>query len=314
MQTLLPLSWARAHVTRPDYRDVTLPFSRIRWITFADIPHDYSLEVIYKDLKLSYPEGFVIRGCSIPMAEYFASGIGQTVKTGAEAVLDLQGTHLEHPSVAGPAGRALKRGSVVEVEMDEASRKKLELFRKETRHAGKPQLQYVFRAKPSSACRCFVFKSDSGEWLAVMTLSGRGTMEVHTEVMLKRHDASADIMEGLIAGIYKILRAEGIREWSLGEVPFAMLMQSSEELLAPLERLMVSMTSLWKHAYDFEGLYRFKNKFKPEWRPVMLCSNSELSPLMLAELAITMGFTDLMLHESGALLKKWLMPGGGTRP
>jgi hypothetical protein len=312
MQTLLPLSWVRASVAQPDYRDVALPFSRIRWITFADIPHDYSLQVMYDNLTLSYPEGFVIRGCSIPMAEYFNAGNGHAIKTGAEAVLDLQGSHLEHPSVAGPAGRALKRGSVVEVEMNEDNRQNLELFRKDTRHAGKPQLQHVFRAKPSSACRCFVFRADTGEWLAAMTLSGRGKMEVHTEVMLKRHDASADIMEGLIAGIYEILRAEGIREWSLGEVPFAMLMRTSKELLAPLERLMVSMTSLWKHAYDFEGLYRFKNKFKPEWRPVMLCGNTDLSPLMLAELAFAMGFTDLMLHESASLLKEWFLPGWAT--
>ena len=161
MQTLLPLSWVRASVAQPDYRDVALPFSRIRWITFADIPHDYSLQVMYDNLTLSYPEGFVIRGCSIPMAEYFNAGNGHAIKTGAEAVLDLQGSHLEHPSVAGPAGRALKRGSVVEVEMNEDNRQNLELFRKDTRHAGKPQLQHVFRAKPSSACWCFVFRAAS---------------------------------------------------------------------------------------------------------------------------------------------------------
>ena len=312
MQTLLPLSWTRASVAQPDYRHVALPFSRIRWITFADIPHNYSMQVMCDELTLSYPEGFVIRGCSASMAEYFAAGKSQTITTGAEAVLSLQGAHLEHPSVAGPAARALKRGSVIEVEMNETNQQMLESFSKKTRHAGKPQLQHVFRVKLSAACRCFVFRAYTGEWLAAMTLSTRGKMEVHTEVMLKHYDATADIMEGLIAGIYEILRSEGIREWSLGEVPFRMLIQTSEELLTPLERLMVSMASLWKHAYDFEGLYSFKNKFKPEWRPVMLCGNTELSSLMLAELAFAMGFTDLMLHESVSFVKEWLTSGWGT--
>ena len=309
MQALLPLSWALSYLAQPDYRDIALPFSRVRWITFADIPHDYSLQAVYDHLKLSYTDGFVIRGCSVTMAEYFAADNCQTVKTGAEAVLDLHGQHLENPSVAGPAGRALKRGSVVEVEMNEANIEMLESFRKETRHAGKPQLQHVFRDKPSAACRRFVFQAHNGEWLAAITISKRGNQAVHTEVMLKRHKASADIMEGLIAGIFEILRREGIKEWSLGEVPFKMLQQSSPLQLTPLERLMVSMASLWKHAYDFEGLYHFKNKFKPEWRPVILCGNKALSPLMLAELAVAMGFTDLMLHESASLLKEWFLPG-----
>jgi len=300
-----------AYVTHHDYRVITIQLSRIHWITFADIPYDYSLPVMYNEMKQLYPEGFIIRGCSVPMAEYLAACNCMSVKTGAEAVLDLQGAHLEHPSVAGPASRALKRGSVIEVDMHEANRLLFEAFRQETRHAGKPQLQHVFRAGPSASCRCFVFCASSGKWLAAMTLSARGEMEVHTEVMLKSHVASADIMEGLIAGMYTILRAEGIKEWSLGEVPFSNWLQSPKEELTPLERLMVSMASLWRHAYNFDGLYRFKNKFKPEWRPVMLCSNTELSLLTLTELAMAMGFADLMLYTSATVLKEWFLPGWG---
>lgn len=59
-----------------------------------------------------------------------------------------------------------------------------------------------------------------------------------------------------------------------------------------------ALASNWKHAYDFEGLYRFKNKFAPLWRPVMLCTNTRPSPLMLAQLALSMGFTDILTHES----------------
>ncbi len=50
------------------------------------------------------------------------------------------------------------------------------------------------------------------------------------------------------------------------------LQQNPEKSLSQIEHLMVSIASSWKHAYDFEGMYHFKNKFASLWRPVMLCT------------------------------------------
>jgi len=91
-------------------------------------------------------------------------------------------------------------------------------------------------------------------------------------------------MTGLIIGIFNILACEGMREWSLGEVPFRLLREQPPNELNSLEQMMALIASLWQHAYDFEGLYRFKNKFRPEWRPVSLCSSRSITPLLLANL------------------------------
>jgi len=115
-------------------------------------------------------------------------------------------------------------------------------------------------------------------------------------------------MECLVAGIVEILSREGIREWSLGEAPFMLLMEHNKEELNFMEKLTVSAGAWSKYAYNFEGLYRFKNKFAPEWRPVMLCTDTQPTPLMLAELSEAMGFTGLLINESIARMTQWLMP------
>jgi phosphatidylglycerol lysyltransferase len=232
------------------------------------------------------------------------------MRTGAEAVLDLHGAHLERKTVLGSLVRGKKHGYVEEIPSNEANQQLFEQFRRETKHAQKPQLMHLFRGEPSRACRCFVFRAFSGKWLAAITLSARGEMALHTELMLRHRNAPGDIMETLVAGIFQILKSEGFREWSLGEVPFMMLMQNPEVPLTPLEQLMVSLASTWTHAYDFDGLYRFKNKFAPLWRPVMLCTSTELSPLILMDLAFAMGFTDVLMQQSFGLFMQWLFPAG----
>jgi phosphatidylglycerol lysyltransferase len=314
MHGLLPLSWIRVQGSRPAYRDIELPLSRVCWVTFGDIPYGYSNQCLYDDIHTSYPEGFVIRGCSMSMAEVFRDNQCETIRTGAEAVIDLHGRHLEKPSIARLIRQARKRGMVTEMPMSEETSSMLMDFHRETRHAGKPQLEHLFRTPPTAGCRCFIFLAPSGKWLAALTLSRRGLFEVHTELMLKHAEASSDIMEALIAGVFGVLRSEGVREWSLGEVPFFMLMQASHEQLSPLERLMAAMASLWKHAYDFEGLYRFKNKFDPVWRPVMLCAKPAVTPILLADLARSMRFIDLLIHESMSLLTSWPFPEPKSGP
>lgn len=307
MHELLPLSWTRIHGIRPVYRDIALPFSRTRWISYADIPHDYTLQILYEDLSRSYPDGYVFRGSTPSTSTFFSERNCMTLRTGAEAVLELNSAHLERKTVLSSLVRSGRQGSVTEIPLNDANQQLFEQFRCETKHAHKPQLHHLFREKPSRACRCFVFRAYSGEWLAAMTLSMRGELAVHTELMLRHRSAPGDIMESLVAGIFEILKGEGVREWSLGEVPFMMLMQNPAEPLTPVEQLMVSLVSNWKHAYDFEGLYRFKNKFAPLWRPVMLCTNTRLSPFMLAQLAVSMGFTDILTHESLSFFRQSLL-------
>jgi len=308
MHELLPLSWKRIDRVRPVYRDISLPFSRTRWITYADIPYGYSVQILYEDLSCSYPDGYVFRGCPSAIGDYFSSANCSLLRTGAEAVLDLRKPHLKGKAVAGSLSRGKKHGFIEEISLHDANMRLFGQFQRETIHSGKPQLLHLFRDDPATACRSFVFRSFSGHWLAAMTLSERGPAALHTELMLRHRNAPGDIMECLVAGIFEVLEREGLKELSLGEVPFLLPMQPSEEPLNLMEQFMVSLAFCCKHAYDYEGLYRFKNKFDPEWRTVALCTNCTPSPLMLLELAMAMGFTDLLAHQSLDLLRQWITP------
>jgi len=306
-QAILPLSWTRSSEIRPVYRDIPLPFSKLRWITQAEIPHDFSAAILHEDLALTYPDGYLFRGCPPELAGFFSQADCRTLRTGYEAVLSLDGSHLETRRVRNALSRGQRHGKVAEVVMNDQNRVRLASFRNETRHAGKPQLRHVFRDKPDHTCRCFVFSDDSDNWLAAMTISVRGRKEMHTELMLKHRHAPGDIMECLVAGIFRILKSEGAGELSLGEAPFLNLEADRPDCRDELELFMIRLMTQFRHAYDHEGLFRFKNKFAPLWRPVMVCSSEAPSPLMLASLAMAMGYTDLLVHESIDMLRQLIV-------
>jgi glycosyltransferase 2 family protein len=306
MEELLPLSWTRIEGIKAVYRDILLPVSRIHWVTFADIPHDFSFQILYEDLCRTYPDGYLIRGCTPMMAAFFHREKCHLVRSGAEAVLDLCKPHMNRKTVTASLNRGNKHGHVEEITVNDLTIRRFEAFRSKTTHADKPQLSHVFRQHLSLDNRIFVFRSYSGKWLAVITISRRARFAFHTELMLRHCNAPGDIMECLVAGIFDVLKNEGIQEWSLGEVPFVYPDQATSEPLNPVEKLIKNLASSSKYAYDYETLYRFKNKFTLVWRPVMLCTFNPPTTVLLAELAFAMGFTNLLAYESMMIVKKLL--------
>jgi glycosyltransferase 2 family protein len=308
MQESLPLSWTRIEGIRPRYKRIWLPLNRLHWISFADVPHHYSFQILYDDISRTCPEGFVLRGCPPAMVRFLKEMNCCHLRTGAEAVLNLSKPHMKRKTVASSLVRGKKQGYIEEVVLNDLNRQILNDFRTKTSHADKPQLMNLFRDEPGLSCRLFVFKNFTGSWLAAMTLSKRGMHEMHTELMLRQKDAPGDIMECLMAEIFGMLESEGILEWSLGEVPFVLPGEITDFPPDATESLMLSLASSSRHAYDYESLYRFKNKFAPEWRPVNLCSNKPPSVLMLGELAVLMGYGNLLVHQSFSVLKKLFIP------
>lgn len=132
--------------------------------------------------------------------------------------------------------------------------------------------------------------------LAAVTVSERGDHAAHTELMLKQESAPSGIMEMLLAGIFKTLRNEGYAEWSLGEVPFYDLVNTDGEQFSFEEHVVALTAGLCRYAYDFKGLYSFKNKFGPEWRDVYLYSKREFSLLTFADLAVKSRYSELLAH------------------
>lgn len=295
----LPASWLRIDAPYPRYHAIKLPFSRFTWLPFADIPGTYNLFDLYGDLHRSFPEGFVIRGCHPDIANLFLSQRHETFRTGIEAVLKLSDSaHFEGRKVRAALKRGWRHGFVEEVPPEAMHSGRFRALLASSRHAGKPQLRHVFRSDPLHASRCFVFSSISGNWLACVTLSRQGAKAYHTELMLRSRHAPGDIMECLITEISARLREEGAEELSLGEVPF-LLHKDDHQPLSWLEQIVFSAAPMFRHAYDYEKLYFFKNKFQPVWRTMRLCAGPgvQFSPSFLAELAWSMGVIELLMHK-----------------
>ncbi|ARM31293.1 phosphatidylglycerol lysyltransferase domain-containing protein [Prosthecochloris sp. HL-130-GSB] len=297
---LLPMSWRRIDGIRPVFNDVSLNGSGLTWVTYADVPESYCLSLLYDELSASYPEGFLLRGCCPDTAEFFSSHGCSIIRTGAEAVLDLSsGACPASKKIRAAIRRGRRHGTVQEIPMHDMARESLAELRLRTAHGCKPVLRHVFRNMPEGPCRCFAFLSSTEKWLAAVTVSRRGAYAYHTELMLRDRNAPGDIMETLISGVAGVLSAEGAGELSLGEVPFVIPVQGREPLQS-LEALMVRLASWWKHAYDSDGLFAFKDKFQPCWRPSFLCASRqrELSAVVLAELAVEMGFSSLFVYQT----------------
>lgn len=217
-----------------------------------------------------------------------------------DAVLDLTShRHFEGKRVRAALKRGWRHGMVEEIPPAALTTGRLAALQKESVHAGKPMLRNLFRSNPLETSRCFVFRSFSGVWHACLTLSRQGKNAFHTELMLRSANAPGDVMECLIAGTAEQLRAEGAERLSLGEVPF-MIHQGDPQPLALLERILLTAAPLCRHAYDYKGLYAFKNKFRPLWRTMRLCAGPgvALKPSLLFELAYSTGFVELLAEAT----------------
>ncbi len=103
---------------------------------------------------------------------------------------------------------------------------------------------------------------------------------------LMRYDPAAPrgVMDLLFAELMLWGRAQGYRWFNLGTAPLSGL---ERHPLAPLwHKIGTAVFDLGEEFYNFEGLYRYKAKFDPDWRPRYLASPPGLSvPIIL--LAIT---------------------------
>lgn len=304
VQEPLPLSWARSGTCEPVYRSISLPLSRATWIPFANIPKNYTLSSVKKDLEDLFPEGFLVRGCSKQTAGFFKQKGGAVLRTGAEAVLCLQNGHFEKKSLRKLLHQAEKKGRIVEVPLNDENKKHLLALQRQARHSAKPQLANVFRTYPFDACRCFVLCSFADEWLAAVTITTREDALAHTELMLKRDNSPPGIMEFLLAGVFDVLRQEGFFEWSLGEVPFFHLGQRRNVPSRLEESIVVLIAELFRDVYDFRGLFYFKNKFYPQWRDVYLYSLQGISLLTLADMAVKTRYAALVGQKVFNVLKE----------
>lgn len=289
----IPLSWLRCDTAYPRFKSVRLPLSGLTWIHSAEIPYNLSFEKIFAELVNTLGEGILIRGCGSEIAGFLMGRGFAALRTGAEALIDLGSDTKAHSMAKGISRRGMRWGSVEEVTFTKASAERFSRLRSASAHGRKPQLRYLYHTGLDPSTRCFVFSTPGGRWLGAITVSVSARSLAHTEMILRDRDAPPGAMEALFAGTMDILKEEGFKEFSLGEVPFvsdsfvlATALNSGQHVK---EKVLFCTGHLLKYAYNYDNLFRFKNKFRPVWRPVYICA-PKMPWLALADIFVESGF------------------------
>ena len=164
-------------------------------------------------------------------------------------------------------GKLIRRGKVKEIEYSHNNAELLQNFKKESTHGNEPELLYLFQSEFKDAERLFVFENEKGEWLGGLLVSRNHERKIHLELLLRQREAPVGVMEALIYGTFEKLKETDARYFSLGEVPFVFF--ENHKTLSKAKLISFGGRMI-RFAYNYKGLYHFKNKFNPLWKIVYL--------------------------------------------
>jgi len=286
----LPLSWRYApNLSAPTAQSLYLPISHTTWVREGNVPAGWSLPQLWTHYREQHNSGLVMLGLSPDGVRELQREGAFYLVSGLEAVLPLHHNPLAKASLRELVKRGLRHGRVTELPLTPEYQQQLEHFWAHTPHAG-PRLKHLFRTDPAAMDRLFVLQrldtapisapdnAQPNAWLAAATLSRLGLTDWHLELMLRRSDAPIGVVEALFMAIHQTLAQEGHRYFSLGEVPFKGPVRDWRTWT--LFRVGRSI----KFAYNAEGLFQFKAKFQPVWRPVVLATDAPPSLALLTDL------------------------------
>ena len=134
-------------------------------------------------------------------------------------------------------------------------------------------------------------------------LSKNSFEKLHTELLLRRVETPVGVMEALIEHTFSYAKYHGFSELSLGEVPFIRTAAKNSDLHSTI---LEDMGRLFNFAYNFEGLYNFKNKFRPEWKDLYICANNGIKMKHLFFLFVNTNFHNLAIHKLILKVKRLL--------
>ncbi len=269
----IPSAFCR-HVTGEiDYLQIHL-FRNIKWLTHVKIPLKIDFESVVSELILQHAKNYFIVGCNYSNFRYLEKRGYKGIRMGREAILDLNYNHFSKRSLKELVRRGKKHGIIVEIPYSAEAAQEMQEFRKFSRHGNEPQLRYLFNTYFEDNNRLLVIKKPDGLWLGAILLSYKNNKYVQSEAILRRKNAPVGIMEALIYEIFKQLKSEGNEYWTLGAVPFTIYgsrFLSKEYVINVSGRFM-------KFAYNYKGLFNFKNKFNPVWADYYICIRPFFDP------------------------------------
>jgi len=293
---ILPLSWSLGEKENV-YRKIEM-LGTI-WLSLSEI---VSFEDFRSDLSaiIGGGKGVIIRGCHKNVFNGNLRKLGfRFYPIGSEGIIRTSSDFKKKRSLRELIRRGEKRGEIREYKPSEIDVNKFFDLISNGYHSSEPKLQNLYRIDVDKYSRLFVLQNEN-QYLGAMTISMNNPHKYQAELLLRRDRAPVGIMEALVNFIKETLFAEGIELFSLGEVPFV-LMQEGLHSFIPL--LTNKIGRGLRFAYNYEGLFNFKNKFNPEWEDVYLAAFPKLSIRMLMNIFFNSKLHRLVLYK----LKRQIM-------
>lgn len=300
----LPLSWI--YSAEKNKADIVKLRKSTIWIYSAQTNDLLSL-LNSCDSSTHLPvKSLLIRGCNTSISENLKKLNFKRILIGKEAVIDLKSDPFSKKSLKELITRGSKFGTVREISYSAESINNLENLRSTSAHSDEPQLKYLFVDKFIQDTRLFVFVDNEEIWQGGILISPNSPTKIQTELLLRRKNAPIGIMEALVSFIFFKLKEEGLLEWSLGEVPF--VAKPKNDLIISKNQILIFLGRMIKFAYNYEGLYFFKNKFASHWENIYLCAKPRIRLYDIMMLSLKSKLFYLVLHKSF----RWIKIGRGT--
>jgi len=290
---IIPSNFCRHYETEIKANAIPI-YGKKEWITEVRLPFKLKAKDFFNDFIKSKPQSsFIFDGCAKEIKHLLKEYNFNSLLVGQEAILDLKSDHFKKKSLRELIKRGLRNGVVKELEISDKNTSLFEEFKLQSSIAKLPKLQHLFCASLENYTRLFVFVDHNDQWLGLITISHKTEKIMQTELIIRRSKNPIGIMEALISEIFIILKKEGKELWSLGAVPFVV-------------QVPFSLSMQWvsnftgrrlRFAYNYKGLYNFKNKFMPTWIDYYICFSDNLSFMQLFDLMRKTNLMSLVLKK-----------------
>ncbi len=288
----LPLSWSIK-----DHQTNTLINNRVKvwnlnWLAYQQLNSVDELKQKINNNLTTANEKFLLRGCNNSQQKKLGDLGFSSFQFGMEAVINTDTNPFSKKSLKLLVKRGLRHGEIKLLPYSNENKEKLRSFQKLSRHGEFIQLKNLFHTNFTSQNRLYVLINKEEKWLGAILLSNNSKKKIHTELILKRKNSPVGVIEALIYKIFIDAKKEGFTELSLGEVPFIFNTKSNIFI-----KILKTAGSFLQFAYNYKGLYNFKNKFQPQWEPLYICSNNKNKFLDLFLIFYLSNFSKLILQK-----------------
>lgn len=267
MQSNLPLSWTLSQGAN-EISAIKIGRNSL-WLNSGNF---CNLDNFINSIKeISINKKIIIRGCNESTSKKLNKNGFNEILFAKEAIIELNKKIQITDKLLRRISSLLKRGSVKEISYSEESTAIFNQFLKLTVHWDEPQLKSLFIDRFSENTRLFIYEIFPNNWEGAILISQNSKTKMQGEQFFRKKSGMNGIMDTLVYKICPILENEGYSEFSLGEVPFTINEKISFFSKTNLLNLMGSKI---KFAYNYKGLYNFKDKFATRWDDIFICTNN----------------------------------------